>query len=402
MTAIENAASGAAGTATKRAVVVGAGIAGLAAALGMHGHGWDVVVLERAPARRSSGYLLNLHGPGYDAAERLGLLPMLTPRDIGFFTSILVHADGREKFTIPAAVAQAAVGHRALSLFRGDLESALYHAVADRAEFRFGTTVQAVTQRAGEVVVTLGDGTHLRAELLIGADGVHSRVRELVFGPEADHVVDMGHMVGAFPLERLPEHVPEGAGTTFLGPRRTAAVMNLGPGRSSAFFTYRSPDPNAELALGPVAALSRAFGDLGGGVADALGELEADPAAAYFDSVGQVVMDRWSRGRVVLLGDAAWCVTVFAGYGAALALDGADRLGAAVATHGDDISAALDSWETSLRQEVRKRQALARKGMSRFTPPTRAHVVAGELMLRAIRLPGIRGLVQRSIQRANN
>jgi len=400
--AVENAASGAAGAEPKRVVVVGAGIAGLAAALRMHQHGWDVVVVERAPARRSSGYLVNLHGPGYDAAERLGLLPRLTPRDIGFFTSILVHADGREKFTIPAAVAEAAIGDRALSLFRGDLESALYHAVADHADIRFGTTVQEVTQNAGEVVVTLSDGTRMQTELLIGADGVHSRIRELVFGPEVDYLVDMGHMVGAFPLEQVPEHVPEGAGTTFLGPRRTAAVMNLGPGRSSTFFTYRCPDPNAESALGPAPALTRAFGDLGGGVADALEQLEADPAAAYFDSVGQVVMDRWSHGRVVLLGDAAWCVTVFAGYGAALALDGADRLGAAIAAHGDDISAALDSWEASLRPEVRKRQALARKGMSRFTPPSRAHVWAGELMLRAIQLPGIRGLVQRSIQRANN
>lgn len=400
--AIENAAQGAAGTEIKRVLIVGAGIAGLAAALRMHQQGWDVVVVERAQSRRSSGYLVNLHGPGYAAAERLGLLPTLTPRDIGFFTSILVHADGREKFAIPAAVAQAAVGNRALSLFRGDLESALYDAVADLADIRFGTTVQAIAQNAGEVVATLSDGTRMQTELLVGADGVHSRIRELVFGPEADYLVDLGHMVGAFPLEQVPEHVPVGAGTTFLGPRRTAAVMNMGPGRSSAFFTYRSPDPATELALGPAPALTRAFGDLGRGVADALRQLGADPTSAYFDSVGQVVMDRWSHGRVVLLGDAAWCVTVFAGYGAALALDGADRLGAAVAAHGDDISTALDAWEASLRPEVRKRQALARKGISRFAPPSRAHVWAGELMLRAIGLPGIRGMVQRSIQRANN
>ncbi|MBU3062232.1 FAD-dependent monooxygenase [Nocardia sp. NEAU-G5] len=401
MTATGNTSHHGSGAQRKRVIVVGAGIAGLAAALRMHQAGWDVVVIERAPARRSEGYLVNLHGPGYDAAERLGLLPTLAPKDIGFFTSILVHADGREKFAIPAAVAQAAVGNRALSLFRGDLESALYDAVADIADIHFGTTVQAVTRNDGDVGVTLSDGAHLQAELLIGADGVHSRIRELVFGPEADHLVDLGHMVGAFPLGKAPEHVPEGAGTTFLGPRRTAAVMNLGADRSSAFFTYRCVDPGAELTLGAAPALARAFGDLGGGVADALDQLAADPAAAYFDTVGQIVMDRWSRGRVVLLGDAAWCVTVFAGYGAALALDGADRLGAALAEECD-IPAALEVWEASLRPEVRKRQALARKGISRFAPPSRVHVVAGELMLRAIQLPGIRHLVQRAIQRANN
>lgn len=390
------------GTPGQRAVVVGAGIAGLAAALRLHRHGWEVLVIERAPARRSSGYLVNLHGPGYDAAERLGLLPELTPRDIGFFTSILVHADGREKFTVPGDTAAAALGTRILTLFRGDLESVLYEAVAPTVTIRFGTTVRSVTQHPGAVEVELSDGSGVRADLLVGADGLRSGIRALVFDGADDALVDLRHMVGAFPMSRMPGHVPEGAGTTFIGPGRTAAVMNLGPRRSSAFFTYRCPDPAAELALGPGPALAAAFGDLGGGVADALGELATDPTIAYFDSVSQVVLDRWSHGRVVLLGDAAWCVTVFAGYGAALALDGADRLGRALAAHPGDIPAALAEWETGLRAEVTKRQALARKGMSRFAPPTRAHVLAGDLMLRALQLPGIRGLAHRAARRANN
>lgn len=386
----------------RRAAVVGAGIAGLAAALRLHQQGWDVVVIERAPSRRSGGYLVNLHGPGYDAAERLGLLPALAARDIGFFTSVLIHADGREKLRIPAAVTEAAVGKRALSVFRGDLESALYDAVAEFADIRFGITVRAITQTAEEVEVTLSDDTHLRAELLVGADGVHSQVRELVFGAESEYFVDLGHMVGAFPLKTSPAHMPDGVGHTFIGPGRTAAVMNMGPERSSAFFAYRCPDPNAELALGPAPALTRAFGDLGGGVTDALAQLEADPAPAYFDTVGQIVMNRWSQGRVVLLGDAAWCVTVFAGYGAALALDGANQLGTALAAPDQDIPTALQTWETTLRPEVTKRQALARKGIARFAPSSRTQVWAAELMLRAIQLPVIRTLVHRAIQRANN
>ncbi|MFC8047232.1 FAD-dependent monooxygenase [Nocardia sp. NPDC057353] len=313
-----------------------------------------------------------------------------------------VHADGREKLRLLAAVAEAAVGARALTLLRGDLEAVLYEAVAEIVDIRFGTTVEAVAQTADDVVATLSDGSIVHADLLVGADGVHSRVRSLVFGPEADHVVDLGHVVGAFPLDRVPDQVPAGIGTVFLGPRRTASVMNLGPDRASAFFAYRSPDPAADLALGAAPALTRAFGDLGGGVADALAQLESKPGAAYFDSVTQVVTDRWSDGRIVLLGDAARCLTVFAGYGAALVLDGADRLGTALTERGGDITAALADWETSLRPEVRKRQAVARRGISRFAPPTRAHVALSELMFRAIALPGIRTLVQRAIHRANN
>ncbi|MEU4312583.1 FAD-dependent monooxygenase [Nocardia sp. NPDC024068] len=389
------------GTPARKAVVAGAGIAGLATALRLHRSGWQVLVVERSPVRRGGGYLVNLLGRGYDAADDLGLLPGLRDRDLGVFTSILVAADGRRKFVVPAAFARAALGPRALTVFRGDLESALYEAASTVADIRFGTTVRTVEQDHDEVRVELSDGTSESADLLVGADGLHSGVRSAAFGPESGFRVDLRHIVGAFPLSRTPHDVPENSGTTFIGPGRTAAVINLGPGRSSAFFTYRTADPAAELAAGPVSALTAAFGDVGGGVPDALGQLAQAPAGAYFDSVSQVVADSWSRGRVVLVGDAAWCVTLFAGHGAALALAGAGELGTALDEHPGDIPAALAHWEKQLRPEVTERQALARRGMGQYAPPTRAHIWARDLMLRTITLPGIRGLAARSMQRAS-
>lgn len=380
----------------QRAIVVGAGIAGLATALRLERAGWEVLVVERAPGRRSGGYLVNLLGHGYDAAERLGLLPGLAARDLGVFTSILVRADGRQKFVVPAAVAEAALGPRVITVFRGDLEAALYEAVRERVEFRWDATVQTVTEGVDAVEVGLSDGTAARADLLVGADGLHSSVRSVVFGAEDEFLVDQRHVVGAFPLERVPRDVPENAGTTFIGPRRTAGVMNLGTGRSSAFFTYRAEDPAAEVERGPVRALTDAFGDLGGGFRDALAQLETNPAAAYFDSVSQIRMDRWSTRRVVLVGDAAWCVSLFAGYGAALALSGADRLGAALEEHPGDFRTAFAGWEDQLRPEVRHRQASARRGMSQYAPPTRAHIFLQDLMMRAIQLPGMRNLTRRA------
>jgi 2-polyprenyl-6-methoxyphenol hydroxylase-like FAD-dependent oxidoreductase len=385
----------------RRAIVIGAGIAGLAAALRLHRAGWAVLVIERAPARRSSGYMVNLLGTGYDAAEQLCLIPALEQRDLGVFTSILVRADGTPKLTVPAALVEAAVGTRTLSLFRGDLETVLYETVQDAAEFRFGTTVTALQQDASGVLATLTDGSTERADLLIGADGLHSSVRRLAFGPETDFRIDLHHMVGAFPLHQVPRDLAEGSGTTFIGPGRTAAVVNLGPGRSSAFFAYRSPDIEADLERGPAQALAEAFGDLGGGVPAALDQLRDDPDSAYFDSVSQIAMDSWSRGRVVLLGDAAWCVTLFAGYGAALALSGADLLGEALERHGDDVPAALADWESRLRPETRKRQATARRGIARFAPPTKAHIWMSDMTMRAIKLPGIRHLVKRAIRASN-
>ncbi|WP_324192913.1 FAD-dependent oxidoreductase [Nocardia transvalensis] len=387
------------GTRDRRVVIAGAGIAGLSAALRLRRAGWEVLVVERAPGRRSGGYLVNLSGFGYDAARRLGLLPELTACDIGWFTSILVHADGREKFTVPTELARAVVGSRMLSVFRGDVETALYEAVRQTVTIRFGTTVRAASQYPNGVRITLSDGSSVEADMLIGADGLHSRVRELIFGP--GHRVDLGHIVTAFPLSRVPGEVPEGAGTTFIGPGRTAAVINVGPRRSSAFFTYRTGNPAAELSQGPVSALRATFADLGGGVPEALCQLESDPEAAYFDAVSQVVLPRWSDDRIVLLGDAAWCVTPFAGYGVGLALFGADLLGTLLEEHGDDVAAAAAHWEQTLRPMVGKRQALARKGAARFAPPTRLHVWLSEMTMRAMAVPGVRGAIRRSIEREN-
>lgn len=383
----------------KRAVIVGAGIAGLATALRLGRDGWHPIVVERAPARRSSGYLVNLIGSGYDAVERLGLLPALSGHALGLFTTVLLRADGRPKFTVPVAVAEAALGPRTMTVFRGDLESTLYEAVRDRAEIRFGTTVASMDSTAERVRVVFSDGGTEHADLLIGADGMRSATRTAVFG--TGQRVDLPYVVGAFPLDHPVAGVPESSAVNFIGPGRTAAVLNLGPQRSSAFFTYRCADPAAELRRGPVDALGAAFGDLGASIGDALRHLEKDPAGAYFDSVSQVVMPRWSAGRTVLLGDAAWCVTLFAGHGAALALAGADRLGAALQRHEQDIPAALSEWEAMMRPEAVKRQALARRGMLQYAPPSQFHVWLNDLTIRAITLPGIRGLVRRGIERAN-
>ncbi|SCF29062.1 FAD-dependent oxidoreductase [Micromonospora chokoriensis] len=383
----------------KRAVIVGAGIAGLATALRLAQDGWHPLVVEQSATRRSSGYLVNLLGTGYDAAERLGLVAALSERALGPFTTVLVRADGRPKLTVPAAVAEAALGPRTMTVFRGDLETALYEAVRDQVEIRFGTTVSTIDSTDDRVRLTLSDGTTQDADLLVGADGVHSATRTATVGP--DHRVDLPYVVAAFPLAHPVRDVPESSATTFIGPGRTAAIVNLGPGRSSAFFTYRCADPARELARGPVDAIHATFGDLAGGVPDAIRHLQTNPGGAYFDRVSQVDSARWSTGRTVLLGDAAWCVTLFAGHGAALALAGADQLGAALRRHGDDVPSALADWETGLRPEVVKRQALARRGMHQYAPPSRFHVWMNDLSIRAVTLPGVRGLVRRGIERQN-
>ncbi|MFD6141715.1 FAD-dependent oxidoreductase [Promicromonospora sp. NPDC060271] len=388
-----------------RAVVIGAGIAGLSTALRLHQAGWGVLVVERTPSRRSGGYAVTFAGVGYAAAERMGLLPELAKRHITPDRMDYIRPDGRTRFSVPGPTVRALVGERSLNLLRGDIEDVLYRAVTAQAagqgpgvvKIRFGTSIAGVEQDPDGVDVTLSDGTVERADLLVGADGLHSATRRLVLGPEDDVRLDLNHMAGVFTLDTLPDGVEPGVTASLTDTGRTLAVVSLGAGRAVAFFGYRTDQPMTELADGPQVALPRAYGDMGWVAPDVLDQLTR-AESVYFDTISQIVADRWSQGRVVLLGDAAWCVTLFAGYGSALAVAGADALGAALEHHADDLPAALREWEAGIRPEAERKQKLGRQIKGLYAPAGPFGVWLRDLPLRLASWRPVSALLQRRLQ----
>lgn len=382
---------------TNRAVIIGAGIAGLATALRLHQIGWQPLVVERAPGRRPGGYVVTFSGIGFDAAERMGVLPALEQRHITPGKMVYVKPDGETRFAVPGQTVRALLGRRALNVLRGDIEDVLYTAIRDTVDIRFDTTITAVTQDDDGVEVTLSDGTVEQADLLVGADGLHSATRELVFGPEADFRLDLDHMTGVFMLDRLPSSVEEGTTSTLTVTGRTLAIISLGEDRSAAFFGYRTDNPMAELAEGPATVLPRVYGDMGWAAPEVLAQLPK-AESVYFDTISQMVVDSWSRGRVVLLGDAAWCVTLFAGFGSSLAVAGADLLGTALTQHPDDVLAALRAWETELRPETEKKQKLGRRIKGLYAPTDAFQLWLRDLPLRLASYRPVSRLLQRWLQ----
>ena len=383
---------------TTRAVIIGGGIAGLATALRLHQIGWQVLVVERSPEPRTGGYAVTFSGIGYDAAERMGILPALAERHITPDKLVYVKPNGDTRFTVPGPTVRAMLGDRALNIMRGDIEDVLHTALHDTdATIRYATTVTAISQDDDGVDVTLDDGTVERADLLVGADGLHSVTRALVFGPEDDFRLDLNHMAGVFMLDKLPARVEEGTTSTLTDAGRTLAIISLGQGRSAAFFGYRTHHPMADLAEGPAIALPRAYGDMDWAAPEVLAQLPR-AESVYFDTISQMVVGAWSRGRVVLVGDSAWCVTLFAGFGSSLAVAGAELLGTALDPHPSDIPAALRGWETDLRPVAEKKQTLGRRVKDLYAPQDAFRLWLRDLPLRFASFGPMSALLQRRLQ----
>jgi 2-polyprenyl-6-methoxyphenol hydroxylase-like FAD-dependent oxidoreductase len=386
-------------TSGPRALVVGAGIAGLAAASSLHRAGWRVTVCERAVGRRTGGYFVRLAPEGVAAATRLGVdesLRSRLPAD-GLITGV----DGRGRTTsrVEAGLVDDGEG---LALVRGDLEAALWDGLPAEVDVRFATEPRIVSPAHGTVTL-VHDGTERtdRFDLVVGADGVRSTVRDLVFGPEEDFRHDFDHAVVSAVLPRLPGELVQGDYVVLVEPGRSAHLMAMAGHDPVVFFTYRSDLPQARgtaPTTDPVAALRAVYGDFGGLMPEIL-DLVAHAGATHADTVGQIHLDRWSRGRVVLLGDAAWCPTLYSGHGSALALAGGESLGRHLAVIGGaapDVPAALRAWEAERRPGTDVARTSARRARHFFLPGNRVVAAVRRAALRAASRPWVARLVRAS------
>ncbi|WP_340559455.1 FAD-dependent monooxygenase [Streptomyces sp. GSL17-111] len=371
-----------------KAVICGAGISGLALAGRLERHGWDVVVLEKAPGPRSQGYMIDFFGPGYDAADAMGVLPRI--RELGYRVREAAYFDetGRRRAGLDYRRFADALGGRLLSIMRPDLETALREHLSPAVDLRHGTGPASVDAHPDGVHLTLTDGTALNADLLVGADGVHSTVRRLVFGEEDRYLRHLGFHTAAFLFTdpELRARVRDRFALTDTTGRQMG-FYSLRDGRTAAFAVHRTDSTGTDaLPDDPRAALRRAYGTLGWWAPRALDRCPPGDEV-YYDQVAQIEMDRWTHGRVTLVGDACGAVSLLAGQGASLGIAGAYLLAEELG-RTPSLADALARYERTWRPVVTERQRVARTAARWFLPESAWRLRVRRLLLHASSLPG--------------
>ena len=340
------------------------------------------MLLDKMPRLRSDGYMIDFFGPGYRAAELMGLLPRLQALHYPVAHMVFLSRDGAPRFTMPYAQLQALANGRAFNFMRGELERTLSEELAGRVPIRFSTEVVSIREDGGSVQVLLSDGTMHSCDLLVGADGVHSKVRRLGFRPEQSSLRYLGCHAAACIIER-PSGLSELDDTffTIALPGRQAVVHPIRGGQVALFFAHADPSSiyeNVQFAIRNK--LAQLYGDLGWHFPELL-RRQREAAYIYYDSVSQVSMEAWTRGRIALLGDACWCVSLLAGQGASLAMAGAYALAEELGRE-KDVPAALSRYEQRLRPLVERKQKEGRDFAGWYVPRSALKCAVRDLALR--------------------
>lgn len=369
-------------TANTNVLISGAGIAGPALAHWLHRAGYTVTVVERAPAPRPGGQAVDLRGAGRTVIERMGLMDQARAVSVDQEGFALVDAQGRVTARMPVDSFGGEGIISEIEILRGDLARVLFDASGPgtRTEYVFDDSVTALEQDDDGVLVAFEKSAPRCFGLVVGADGLHSVVRQLAFGPEdgfmrpldlynawftARGTLDELGLDGWFLMHNAPGGLVASARPGRL-PGEVKASLSFRQRKGEPSVVYERHDTAAQREL-----IARRFTEAG---ADTRWQVPRLMKAMFqacdfaFDSMGQVHMDAWSRGRVVLLGDAAYCPTPLTGLGTSLALVGGYVLAGELARAGGAHNAAFANYERIMRPYVTKAQELPPGGASGYAP----------------------------------
>ena len=368
-----------------RILISGASVAGPVLAYWLHRFGFEPTVVERTPELRmgDGGHAVDLFGPALEVMEWTGVLDEVRAARTQTRLITLIRPGRRPVDALAEALSEG-VSERHVEIMRGDLAGIVYAQSREHVEYLFDDSIASLHDTGAEIEVGFERGSSRTYDLVVGADGLHSVTRRLVFGPEKDYLRFLGGYLAVFSVPNYLSLTDRMLG--FSAPERTAAVYPADGGsqlrvvllwRTPALHDYDRHDLNAQRQL-----VRHLYGDLGWELPRLLADLEtADDL--YLDSISQIVMDRWTRGRVALVGDAGYSPAPAVGGGTSLAVVGAYQLASELAAAGGDHVAGFSAYEQALRPVVQRSRTIGPSVIDAIIPKSKAQIW---LIAQAIRL----------------
>ena len=338
-----------------RILIAGASIAGPVAAYWLANAGHAVTVVDLSKGLRDGGNGVDVREQAVPVIERMGLMEKVAAGSLDTKGFKFETRRGSAPIVVNLRALQAKVSYQDFEIPRGDLARIIYDATVDAVAYRFGVAIVELEQDDAKVRVRFTDGSHGEYDLVIAADGLHSGTRRIVFGPEAEHVHFRNFYFGfGSAASALGE---EGWARFYNKPGRSLSVQAFGERGDQVHFMFRAAQPiaydyrdiDAQRDI-----VRKAFADGGWFPPALLSAIDAEDF--YFDSISQTKMASWHKGRVVVVGDAAYCASPASGAGALLAITGAYRLAGAIAQNPDNLTAAFQLYQESQQPLVAQKQ----------------------------------------------
>jgi len=352
----------------KNILISGAGIAGLTLAYWLHKFGFRPVVVEKSPVPREGGYMIDFFGVGVEVAEKMGILHNIEMEDPAIKELTFVDTYGKRKGGLNIIKFKKLLNNRAYNILRSGLANVIYDLVKGEVEIRFGTSIKSMMEDGACVSVAFSDAMTQDYDLVIGADGLHSRVRQLAYGNASAFEKWYGYYTSSYTINNFLNggeifH-------TYTIPNKQAALYSQKGNKLTAFFVFR---PSREILIdnhkieSQKQMLREEFGNAGWYCSQMLEGLN-NTDDFYFDNVSQIKMKTWSKGRVSLVGDACDCPSLLSGQGAALAMTGAYILAGELKNASGDYETAFKNYQDIMLPFVIKKQELAEQFANTFVP----------------------------------
>jgi 2-polyprenyl-6-methoxyphenol hydroxylase-like FAD-dependent oxidoreductase len=371
-------------------LISGAGIAGPTLAFWLAKAGMKPTLVERAPSLREGGYVIDFWGLGYDIAERMGLLGDLDRLGYHIQELRIVGDGGERKTGFGMSVFRELTAGRYITVRRSDLARLVFEKAVPVTDVVFGDEISGLEQDRDGVNVRFARGQPSRFDLVIGADGLHSNVRKLVFGPQQQFERSLGYTVAAFETDGYRPR-DEDVYIIHGKPGHMLGRIALRDDRTLFLFVFVD-DQDQQAPLHYVDMQKRLLRSRYAGsgwetsrILDALDRSED----LYFDRVSQIHMPSWSQERIALVGDAAFCASLMAGQGSALAMTAAYVLAGELARPGSTHQSAFSRYEALMRPYIETKQKGAKRFSGAFAPKTEVGLLFRNLVICATRIPGL-------------